>query len=200
VSWRDLPGYFNFEDLYSEMVRTAPPDSILIEVGVAFGRSLAYLAREAINAKKNLKVYAVDSWETNFDWWAEGPCRDSLIKYGGAFSAFLGGMRQYAYDELEFVRIVRHNSWEAARLFEDYSCHAVFIDADHQFGAVKRDLEAWKEKVQPRGYFAGHDIDQPGVNMACHLVLGPYGFKVRKSRETLGDLVAPGAGDCWIRT
>lgn len=53
--------------------------------------------------------------------------------------------------------VLREDSAVAAARFADGSLDLVFIDADHQYDAVMRDLEAWWPKIAPTGRIAGHD-------------------------------------------
>lgn len=53
--------------------------------------------------------------------------------------------------------ILTEDSATAAARFPDGSLDLVFIDADHQYDAVLRDLEAWWPKIAPTGRIAGHD-------------------------------------------
>lgn len=52
---------------------------------------------------------------------------------------------------------LRTDSVKAAKHFSDDSLEAVFIDADHRYEHVRRDLAAWLPKVKPGGLVAGHD-------------------------------------------
>jgi hypothetical protein len=56
-------------------------------------------------------------------------------------------------------------SKEASQLFADNSIDGIFIDAAHEYEAVKEDLELWYPKVKSGGYFCGHDYSHgwPGV-------------------------------------
>jgi hypothetical protein len=53
--------------------------------------------------------------------------------------------------------ILVKDSAAAADTFADGTLDLVFIDADHQYDAVLRDLEAWWPKVSATGRIAGHD-------------------------------------------
>jgi predicted O-methyltransferase YrrM len=75
-------------------------------------------------------------------------------------------------------------SWEMAEEVEDESLDFVFIDADHGYEAVKKDIEAWLPKVKPGGFVSGHDINLPGVFKA---VVEAFGEKAE----------AAGFDTCW---
>lgn len=172
VSWGELYGWFDFGDIYEEAVRNAPRGGILVEVGVAFGRSLAFLARQAIDQKRDdLTIYGVDPWIVE-DWLARD-CRDKYEPFGGFFNAFVAGMRQHAPEELERVSIVRATSERAVRLFEEEPACFVFIDGDHRFEAVKRDLDVWQDGITDGGLLAGHDyVGFEGVRKAVDNAFG----------------------------
>lgn len=191
MSWSDIPGWFDYSDIYDHYVNTAPADrpSIIVEVGVAFGRSLSYLARRAIDSRKPITVYGVDPWvdDWNPDWSKDETTRPTwgaehaewAREQGGPFNAFLTMMQRHAREELEFVRVLRCGSLAAARMLTDIGPgeqpHAVFIDGDHRLGAVERDIQAWKCAT----HLAGHDYspDFPGVMQAVQEAFGLTGFE-----------------------
>ncbi len=52
---------------------------------------------------------------------------------------------------------LRRESAQVAAEFPESSLDFVFIDADHTYEAVRRDLKAWWSKVRPGGLLCGHD-------------------------------------------
>ena len=78
------------------------------------------------------------------------------------------------------VTVLRMDSVEAAAKFPDKSLSFVYLDGDHSFEGVRRDLAAWWPKVQRYGVIAGHDyydIDRFRVRSAlCSFVNGPCGI------------------------
>jgi hypothetical protein len=66
----------------------------------------------------------------------------------------------------ERAKFIRATTVEAAEQVEDESLDFVFIDADHSYEAVKRDIDIWEKKVKPGGCVLGHDIDWPDVRKA----------------------------------
>ena len=181
MSYSNILGWFNFADLYDEIASTCPEGGTIVEVGVACGRSIAYLARKVIETGRRIRIVAVDPW----DLWGDDarhpdrahPTDADLMgwhgrhhalwdEHGSTFRVFLASMLRHAPEEIDRISVVRMYSTEAARLFVDRSVHAVFIDADHSYAGVRADLAAWSPKVSHDGIFAGHDLDDPEVRRA----------------------------------
>jgi hypothetical protein len=69
------------------------------------------------------------------------------------------------------VRLLRMTSIEAARQLPGMPYHDpgfVYLDGDHEYEAIRADLEAWYPLVVPGGILAGHDYvgECPGVRRA----------------------------------
>jgi len=64
------------------------------------------------------------------------------------------------------VSLLVGESGRAASLFEDNSLTMVFLDAQHNYNSVVRDIELWFPKVKLGGELAGDDYgieDEPPV-------------------------------------
>lgn len=160
--YETIHGNFDFQDIYSQAVREAGDNSILVEVGAYLGRSTAFLAVEVINSRKWPKVYVVDTWKGNL---SEPDHMHEMGKLGGdAYPHFCKNMTKV----LHVLTPMRMESVEAASTFVDGSIDFVFIDADHRYDWVRSDIDAWWPKVKPGGVLAGHDYDDqfPGVRQA----------------------------------
>jgi hypothetical protein len=70
------------------------------------------------------------------------------------------------------LRVLRLDSHEAANLFSDGRLDMVYIDADHSYDAVVRDIIAWGPKVCSGGILGGHDYDNPDVRQAVKGLVG----------------------------
>ncbi|MBU3591454.1 class I SAM-dependent methyltransferase [Polynucleobacter sp. 78F-HAINBA] len=62
--------------------------------------------------------------------------------------------------------MIREKSWLAADQFQDESFDLVYIDGDHTYEGVVKDLAAWYPKVKKGGIICGDDIGWPGVKKA----------------------------------
>lgn len=56
------------------------------------------------------------------------------------------------------VTVHKGFSYEAASKFKEESVDVVFIDADHSYSGVKKDYDAWFDRVKIGGYFIFHDV------------------------------------------
>lgn len=178
MSWQELHGWFSFQNAYDTMVEVARDGDVIVEVGVAFGRSLAYVSRQLIDRRLDgVRLIGVDPWKDDWDtphptWGAEH--RFWAREQGGPFNAFLAGMREHARVELERCDVWRMKSLEAAHLVPLSSCAGVLIDGDHGYEACKADIAAWLPRVKLGGLLAGDDYASnfPGVMRAVREAFG----------------------------
>jgi hypothetical protein len=172
MSWSDIPGFSGFTWLYDEAVANAQDGAVFVEVGVALGHSLAYLARKVIDSGKRIEVWAVDPWG---GYARNGEQQAALGSDGtrGDFTLFLDCMMCNALEELEQVRVVRATSAQASRMFHG-AADLVLIDAAHDYDSVYSDIAYWRDCVKPGGILAGddHEPNYPGVERACRAQFG----------------------------
>lgn len=140
-----IDGWCNFRDFYREIAEWIPDGGRWVEVGVYWGQSFGFGVVECLNRGKTIDFVAVDifSWTSPEGW----------------------PMEQKFHHEMRHVvghyRAIRGASWEVAAQFEDQSIDFVFIDADHIYEHVRKDVLAWLPKVKPGGIIAGHDYNPP---------------------------------------
>lgn len=192
MAWSDIPGWFSFGFAYDEMVETAKDGDVIVEVGVAFGRSVAYLARKVIDSGKDITIYAVDPWLPRWDDHPKYPERlgwggehAALVKdCGGPFNSFLHCMRTHAPAELERINVLRTTSAMASTMIESHnlSVYGVLIDGSHHYDDVKNDIDWWIPTLCEGGILAGDDWSEtefPGVCQAVREHFGPGTFEVK---------------------
>ena len=118
----------------------------IAEVGVKFGRTTYFL----LDNLPDITIYAIDLDISKFyNKEIKEKYRDRLIPIQG-----------YSYSV-------------ADRLLNQ-SLDLVFIDADHSYDAVKKDILAYTPKLKTTGLLTGHDIDYPGVNRAVNELIKNY--------------------------
>jgi hypothetical protein len=156
LSFDDIPGWFDFQEIYSRAVRDAPDDGSahFVEVGAAYGKSAAYMAWQIRMSGKRIRFDAIDTWEQMY-----GSPED--LEYGRRFGggsakgAFMYSLRVRGLDG--FVRPLQMHSVAAASQYADNSLDFVFIDGDHTLAGVTADIAAYFPKVKAGGILAGHD-------------------------------------------
>ena len=168
--------WFSYPNLYAEMVRRFPSGSRFVEIGVWKGRSAAFMAVEIINSLKDIEFSCVDHWEGSEEH-KDNPELESLYDI---YSRNMNPVKGHYTD-------IKMPSLQAAEQFADESLDFVFIDASHDYDAVKKDITAWLPKVKKDGVIAGHDCypnnpDFGGVYKAVSEIF--INFKVTE--------------DCWV--
>lgn len=118
----------------------------MIEVGIDTGKSTFYL----LDNIPDLKIIAIDTDTKKFY------NTDTKEKYGDRLIPMEG-----------FSYIV-------ADQIKDQSVDLVFIDADHSYESVKKDILKFTPKLKTNGLLTGHDIDYPGVNKAVNELIKEF--------------------------
>jgi predicted O-methyltransferase YrrM len=136
-----------------------------VELGVFWGETTFYL----MDKFPNLRLVGIDLWEPVV-W---GDKNDDGYRTYEQFP-----LNQYYEDVKEKTKkypnlvIIKSDTVKAAELFSDNYFDFVFIDADHTYDGVKRDIEAWLPKVTK--FVVGHDIHMDGVRKAVIERFGTY--------------------------
>ena len=139
---KDIAGWFDFGDFY-DFISDQFTEGLFVEIGTWKGLSVKYLAE--INKNKNIKIIGIDTFEGT-----KGEHDDDIdIINGTLFKTYLKNIKDYS------IETIVGRSDEVYNRFQDNSIDFLFIDADHHYEAVKRDLQLWYPKV--RGIISGHD-------------------------------------------
>jgi predicted O-methyltransferase YrrM len=159
--WENLEGQFTFQILYSNMVNKFN-NAKFVEIGAWKGKSAVFMAEKIKESGKNIQFWSVDTFE--------GPLLEAKniepIK--------------------NFLHTIVGDSSKVHDQFEDESLDFVFIDGDHSYNGVKKDLKGWFPKIKNGGIIAGHDYFEPscGVRQAVD--------------EYFSFGAQPYEGGCWI--
>lgn len=123
------------------------------EVGVWKGHSISYLANKLRN--NDCKIYAVDLFEETYRYKDNAEYKHlndqvPLIKQIYNKNLEVSNTR-------DLIEDVQGISWEVADKFDNSTFDFVFIDADHTYESVAKDIQAWYPKVKLGGILSGHD-------------------------------------------
>jgi cephalosporin hydroxylase len=158
MTYFDITGWSTLPEIYPHVAFYVGLDSSpakFVEVGVAYGRSIAYLADQLklANRKDTVEIFAVDIWASQNQY--------------NIFSAnmYTCGIRQ-------MVKPIRTYSHMASLGFADQSLDFVYIDGDHRLNGVMIDIESWFPKIKTNGYLSGHDIHLESVRRGVDNSIG----------------------------
>ncbi len=202
--WRSIPGWTcpQIERLYAEVAERPPVSRRLrpwrlVEVGVAYGRSLALLNSLLPDTAQ---LYGVDVWEEHMGGDNLPPETFAALRdLGSPMAACAAELQRvgvavaHADATDDHVHLIKSTSVGAAVHFGPESCDFVFLDDRHEYEDLSRGIAAWWPKLRPGGVLAGHDINDhyPGVERAVReavLTIGPVEIRVN----------ADGWGGVWI--
>lgn len=169
----EIPGWFDFADIYDQAVAEAEDGDTLVEIGSWMGRSAVYMARAIQESGKRLRFVCVDTWEGT-----PGTRLEAIAaRYGGdVFAEFMANIR--AADVEDLICPLRMPSLRAVKWCADKGARFVFLDGDHSLEAVRDDIRAWLTKVKPGGIIAGHDYDRRST--VRQAVLERFGSRVEE--------------------
>jgi hypothetical protein len=139
--------WFNYQNLYTQIVKKFPTSSTFVEVGVWKGKSAAFMCVEIANSNKNIEFFCVDTWKGSIE-------HQDYLELPRLYEIFKENMKSLE----NYYKDLKMTSVDASKLFKDESLEFVFIDASHEYEDVKNDLLAWWPKIKKGGILAGHDF------------------------------------------
>lgn len=162
--YHTIEGWFDFEEIYSQMVAAAPHNAHFVEVGAFLGKSTSFMAVELSNCKKNIRFDIIDTWEGSAEHQVGADSENPSVVQRTLYDNFKRNMKPVAH----LINPVQTTSLKAAQNYMDSSLDFVFIDASHDYENVRADIRAWRPKVKPGGFIGGHDFHDlfPGVIQA----------------------------------
>jgi hypothetical protein len=121
---------------------------VIVELGCAYGESTE------IFAGYFKRVYAIDPW---------APDPEAMERFDGVVSRHSNIIKLRGYD-IEFLD-----------QFDLNSLDTVYVDAEHTYPALRKNIYDWLPKIKVDGVIAGHDynpVDWPGVVEAVNEIFG----------------------------
>lgn len=174
----DIPGWFDFDDLYLRAIKEAPDKARFLEVGCLLGASTAFMAQAIIDSKKDISFTAIDLWDrqlldyVNPEWYGDKTplqaFKDNLTKRG----------------VIDRVNFVQGGSLQLAEMFRNESLDFVFFDSDHSEAHLSKEIVTYLPKMKKGSIMAGHDFNNgqwPGVKIAVERQFGTSYERMRSS-------------------
>lgn len=140
------------------LVRALPKHAVGCEVGVYRGDFSDRILRIA----RPRELYLIDTW-------------DAAHTTGSRLDAQEGHDERYRFvcerfareTARETVKILRETSEEASRRFREGQLDFAYLDGDHSYEQVRKDLSAYYPLIKAGGILCGDDYDvHPGVKRA----------------------------------
>ncbi|MGD1000268.1 MAG: class I SAM-dependent methyltransferase [Candidatus Brocadiia bacterium] len=128
----------------------ARPGARFLEVGSWLGESAAILGKVA---------QCHDGHLFCVDWWKGSPGTElfAAAQREDIFSRFWAGICEQGLENT--VVPIRGRSDLAAAILKEGAFDLVFIDGDHRYGGVLRDIQAYSNLVRSGGILCGHDCE-----------------------------------------
>ncbi len=157
-----LKGWDRLRELVSRFAAQKPDGSYSDIIGAEVGVSMGWTSEKLLATFFRLHLFMVDFWDAAPE--------DSDYAKSGDGHAHLTALQQRVHRDTATKRtefaadrrtILAMDSVEAAQMILDETLSFCFVDGDHTYSGVKRDLEAWWPKVKGRGLLIMHDVDHP---------------------------------------
>jgi len=155
--WEAIDGWFNFHNFYTDMVGKFD-NAVFVEIGCWEGKSTVFMADKIKRSEKKIKFFAVDLWE---DY------QQLDMVWSANYVRYLKNTEPLK----DYITTLKGDSCEMSKQFADKSIDFIFIDANHQYEFIKKDIEHWLPKMKDGGILAGHDTQFEGVTRAINELL-----------------------------
>ena len=200
----DIPGWFDFPDVYQAQVDRLTDGAHVVEVGAYLGKSTAYLAGAIADSGKRITFHAIDTFQgvPGDIFPSEGasgeftfPDQEALR---GADGTLIEACRHHLTPVADYVELRQAESLAAAATYADGSLDFVFLDNDHTTEHLARELVVWWPKLKPGGILAGHDYDWKSVGTATSIWAQRVGRVVQKAGARCWQVQKPVPATSWV--
>ena len=161
--YQTIQGWFNFQNIYRQMVNIFPDGSLFVEIGSWKGTSSVFMGVELFNASKfNTQFICIDTWAENDD--GEYINESSVIN-NTLFDEFINNITPLKDAGVKISQI-KGKSENSVVNFKDESIDFLYIDGSHLYENVKKDIELYYPKMKNNSILAGHDWQSDDIKRA----------------------------------
>lgn len=154
-----------------------------IEIGVSEGNFSQIL----LDNTKLQKIYFLDAWKHFSMEEYTDPTNAPQKQQDRRYNKVVARLESYG----ERAEIIRGDCRDVVKDFDDEYFDFIYIDANHEYSSIKRDLADWYPKLKKNGLFAGHDYltsfnkNKPcGVKQAVDEFCSEHGLQVTSTGGT----------------
>jgi len=182
LDWREIDGWFSEADaeFVSEILANMRNGTV-VEIGLFYGRSSAVMMPIAL--RNGNQYFAIDNFYGGID---ETTPASKIQRSEGekVKTKFMANMRDIGINRSDYA-LYKSNSIEASVYLPDESVDFCFIDGDHAYESVKKDIEIWWKKIKKNGIMGGHDFQNNEVGRAVIEFAASNSLDVKQG------------GNCW---
>lgn len=129
------------------------------DVGAEIGVNMGVFAFHVLLQQNPLKLYLIDPWKYGLQKDVETNITPENQIVRDSEHAFVCKL----FAPYSNIEIVREKSEDAVSFFPDQFFDYVYIDGEHSYDAVKRDLNNYFPKIKVGGYLIGDDYGWAGI-------------------------------------
>jgi predicted O-methyltransferase YrrM len=140
-------------------------DGIIVEVGVFGGASLLSIVDICI--ENNNKLYGIDPWDLLTYYNDQELKGEELLGYRKIMKRHKDNLISIIEKEdYQNIELIQGFSQDYISSFEDNSIDMLYLDANHSYDEVLKDLHGWLPKVKEGGILGGDDYAWRAVKKA----------------------------------
>ena len=181
IQYNKIPGWFHASELYDMVVEKHKHDDnvAFVEIGSYFGRSSCYMMELIKERDPSIHLDIIDPWiwnefftDINDRVQVERIYRSDemnaehrrVVEEVGKdpykiFHHYLDPTELLCSDNID---IIQDTSEHSIVRYDDKSLDFVYIDGDHSFDVVRRDIELYMPKIKDGGIISGDDYNCVG--------------------------------------
>ena len=179
-----LRGWFNSnkENWYKNLVSNVKNGKI-IEIGVYGGASILSIADLCI--KNNVQVIGIDPWDT-IELYNEKTLKPQELKgYRKIMKGHFDNLTKIIdAEKYNHITLVKDFSLNAVTEILDNSIELIYIDANHSYTEVLKDIQAWYPKVKKGGILCGDDFAWEGVKKAVNHFVKSQNLTYKNTKDS----------------
>lgn len=137
------------------VIASAPEGAVFVESGGFLGHTSQHWVDKLRASKKQFTFYVIDNWKLE----------NVTEKHDDNLAFF---MENVGEDRIKDINIVSSDAIQAIQLFKDNSVYFLFLDDDHTYAHVTKQIGLWLPKLTSNGIMAGDDYYCADVYNAVH--------------------------------
>ncbi len=159
-----IQGWFDFKDIYQSAAKSFPDGAVFVEAGTWLGKSTIYLAEQLRANNKKIKIWAVDTFA------GADTCEfhvETVKSHGGSIlTQFWQNVKDCGVED--YILPICSKSEDCLDKIPEKEFDFVFLDSDHTFDVVTKELKLFWPRLKTGGVIGGHDFNQVEVQRAVN--------------------------------